>query len=583
MSAKFDPELISAAFDGEASPAEQSRIAAELAADSGTGNAQREYERLRHLLQELPPQQAPEHLRLAVMQQLEREVLLGDQAAPPQIAQTTPSPSAKAPRSFARQAGVVIATGLALSLTLAILMDSLNSGKPEDGRGQVAQHDVPEAAAEEAAVSNRSSVAPADSRDSARAIEATESVNTLDSDVAESVTPRSGFGPPQPMASPGALNQVTSEDAAGGLESLNPFGGNANSPRSLPRQAAGANASGGRAEFVQSFDLGEAQVGDIVESIERHGNDVKVVRLVVVDRMRGLEQLQLLLAKQVQSEAGAAGAALEADESLPGTKFSAANAPAPGASTTARPDTAQSKAGLTAADKPSAAQQVDDEAASIVAVLVDLPDDQLTAMVKELQESKTFQELVVEEPVSGGAMIAAAESASRMRISGARNSAGGGLGGGGFRGTQRNAIIVPRTQAGRDSVAQPAPTDRVATEDAASQPAGVSGPSQPYRLIDERVLTQTLRQRAVKDQPALTANADSRPALSSQVRTEEKPTPAAEVATESRIRMQPRKHRVLFYVMLGGPSGRSNAPAESPPATAPRPSQDRPDDGRGAA
>lgn len=49
---------------------------------------------------------------------------------------------------------------------------------------------------------------------------------------------------------------------------------------------------------IDRSELGEADIGDIIEAVRRDGDSVSIVRLTVVDREAGLESLRVLLAHQ---------------------------------------------------------------------------------------------------------------------------------------------------------------------------------------------------------------------------------------------------------------------------------------------
>lgn len=290
MSDRDWDELLSAYFDGEATPAERAEVEAYLAASPQARGTLREFSELSTVLRGLPRATAPRHLRSATLQAAERRATT---AAPP--------PAARSLRRDLLAMLIGAASTAAIGLVLSL------------GAGRSAPQPSPMAF-----------TAPAAPGSVNRGLELSdrlhESAQPLESDfalafskqreLAEGGSDKRNLGVAPPMAAP----------RSGAAAVPAPMAGDGLRLRELSEVAR----SGGQDQYFvrtqTARELQQAQVGDVLPYlvlIDPATNTVGCVELQVVDVLRGADQLQLLLSRngaptsnydalrQVQRESGA--------------------------------------------------------------------------------------------------------------------------------------------------------------------------------------------------------------------------------------------------------------------------------------
>ncbi|MEX2288313.1 MAG: hypothetical protein WD648_14555 [Planctomycetaceae bacterium] len=358
MNDQFRTDRFSAFHDGEMPPVERDALRAELDASDTVRRELADYEQISQLLAELPVDRLGEDFRAEVMQTAERRMLL------PLAAEL----ATRRRRGLGRRwwPGVVaLATSAAILLLMLRLLDDRSAPELEN----VARRTADEAAGTTAATSDRVSEVATAVVDGPAAVP--ESKDAADFTVAgEAVDETSGIA--TRGAKGAALPSVSNQAAI-----------------AYDLEAAGPAS---RLEFNENLE--QAQVGEVVNALDRSGDRISVVRLTVVDRMQGLEHLQLLLTKNdipispaADEEKVVEAKQLELLELAKVGKKSLSKADA-----VARDEQS--------ADKNDALGDASDKKADdeLVCVLVKADGAQLSAALWQLRQEGQFQDLRVEDP-----------------------------------------------------------------------------------------------------------------------------------------------------------------------------------------
>ncbi len=258
-------DLISIFYDGEGSPEEQSEAESQLETSDQAKRELTEMQKLTKLLQMLPRESVPEEFCIEVMQAVEREssITRGDRSLR----------SAVADRRTVWQftIGTVIVTAAAMFVMVKAFQDTDHQGgfelagiQPSPATRMSADEPVESASmGEEAAIVVRTEV---------------------ESSLAEGVVADSATVSKVELNRPKVSENVVAQPLVD-VEELS---------------AAVASRELHRAEHSFVFDnsrISESQVGEMIEALDTSGERIAVVRLTVVDRLEGLENLQFLLTR----------------------------------------------------------------------------------------------------------------------------------------------------------------------------------------------------------------------------------------------------------------------------------------------
>ncbi len=300
---RIPPDLLSAFLDGEVSEEERTLAGKLLSESEQAAKELEDYRKLRALLQELPEQETlgPEFAS-AVLKQIEREMLLPS---------ATERPAARGAQRWSRL--VVLAATLLVAVVVAgVWVRRVH----ENGAARLAQS---ESVAQPVHVKESAREAPAAT---AAKVALEESASeTLESEAsAGPARPAPSATPSQPVAVAVLEPRTTAERLARTAAASKPTPPAASQPpavvaldagvrtsESKPTGAAASatqpsadetqrESSGWQLTFNQET-LRTADIGQVVEALATSGDRVAVVRLTVVDKQRGLDSLQLLLAR----------------------------------------------------------------------------------------------------------------------------------------------------------------------------------------------------------------------------------------------------------------------------------------------
>lgn len=265
-------ELLSAFHDGEVPLVERAVVGQQLSTSRESRRELSEIQQIASLLKELPRETLPSDFSRQVLSGLEREMLI-----PSDRMTSTPSRTRFGSfwfNSSSRRRWLVSAAGtLASAACLMLLL-------------QVLRQDT-----QSVAQRNQRLAGVAD----------VESVDTLFGSATSST----------PMAGDADVSLNSSRPmSASAVPNAPPLAKSAepNSSPRLSKRAAGSDKSGdvgfdiprlGESQnlFFDQQALKFAEIGDVVEAVRTEGDEVAVVKLTVVDRQEGIEQLQLLLTK----------------------------------------------------------------------------------------------------------------------------------------------------------------------------------------------------------------------------------------------------------------------------------------------
>ncbi len=358
MNDQFRTDRFSAFHDGEMPPVERDALRAELDVSDAARRELADYEQISQLLAGLPVDRLGEEFRAEVMQAAERRMLL------PAVGELR----AGRRRGLGRRwwPGVV---ALAASAAMLLLMLRVLGDRSAPELENVARRTADEASGTTAETSDRISEVTSTVADAPTPV--SEPKDTADFTVAGKAVDETGGIAPK--AAKGAGLPSVSNQAAIAYEL------EASSPTS-------------RLEFNEN--LKEAQVGEVVNALDRSGDRISVVRLTVVDRMQGLEHLQLLLTKNdipisaaADEEKEVEAKKIESPELAKRAKKSSSKA-----DVIARGEKSADKNGVLAEQSDTKA---DDE---LVCVLVKADGAQLSAALWQLRQEGQFQDLRVEDP-----------------------------------------------------------------------------------------------------------------------------------------------------------------------------------------
>jgi len=253
MKSKIPDDLLSAFLDREATPDEDAVVKSHLRNSPQAKQELQDYQRLSELLHALPRQTVPPEFAAAVMQQAERETLI-----PLEAAGIVDCDSHLEPPS--RRAWILTAVGLVAAAVVAMLFINLHGRKDELALKEPA---LVEASAKRSLLERSKTVTIA-----AAPASAARKPVALDKTATLSAAPMA-VAPPSPGLRPAAI-AATSSPAP--------------------------NAS----QLVFPADLKTAKEGDVVEALERIGDQVAVVRLTVVNQTAGVGGLQSLLVRDAR-------------------------------------------------------------------------------------------------------------------------------------------------------------------------------------------------------------------------------------------------------------------------------------------
>ncbi|MGE3313963.1 MAG: hypothetical protein AB7O26_02525 [Planctomycetaceae bacterium] len=260
MSDRIPDELLSACFDGEITPEERARVDALLASDPQARKSLEECRKLSGYLRELATPHAPTEFSAAVMQTIERQMLLG------RVDETASVPAPQPPKRTGRWASGAVLMAAAAMVLVAVFVgrfeDHRIPGEQLAGAKAVRDFDgaaAPELARNEAPLDAPARIAGTDVRSSAERSFATPAPASLPT--------------PSARMEPGAKSRESGSTLRNDSESRLVF-----------------------------HDLKNVEVGQVVEAIEHNGGRVAVVRCTVLDRMDGVRGFQALLTRNSISE-----------------------------------------------------------------------------------------------------------------------------------------------------------------------------------------------------------------------------------------------------------------------------------------
>ncbi len=349
-------DLLSAFHDGEATSAERAVVEQRLSASAEARQELAEIRQVSSLLKELPRESLASEFPQQVLKAVEREMLIPSGRLPDGDTKRTQLVRSWWSRQSSSSRWTYVAATVLTSAAGLFLLVRVMDGEPSTSSKSPIQI---------AATGSRAGTSADDSRyrnamPSSAATETATSSDALELKMSNRID--------------GALgsNAVAVNVPADALT----FNSNRD----------GTIAGFGGAYFDKST-LREAEIGDVVEALQSSGDQVAVVRLTVVDRQKGLEQLQLLLAKNhiAQSDAGEA------------TKtFS---------------DARSERESAVLAKRRSGKDAAPDQ---MLAVYVESDSQQLAATLRQLRENQLVQSLEVEQPILLAQLDAAAEGQVRL-------------------------------------------------------------------------------------------------------------------------------------------------------------------------
>ena len=254
MNSKIPDDLLSAFLDRELTAAEEASVSNHLKSSPQSRQELQDYQRLSELLHELPRLKAPSEFASSVMQRAERETLIPLDPAPP-------GGRGSSREKPSRRALVLIAVG-AVAASIAVLVFVARPRRQN----------------EEALVAKAAAFGD---RGAVRTVEASEVTNRVAVAASPARTPAKSTAP------------------AVGILGVAPALKTAAADRKESKAGAsfmyGGATEGKGVEIVLPADLKTAKVGDVIEAMEKVGDQVAVVRLTVVNQTAGLGQLQSLL------------------------------------------------------------------------------------------------------------------------------------------------------------------------------------------------------------------------------------------------------------------------------------------------
>ncbi len=350
MNSKIPDDLLSAFLDRELTAAEEAVVSKHLKNSPQARQELQDYQRLSELLHQLPRRTVPAEFASSVMQRAERETLI-----PLDPVATVDRRSAS--RKLSRRVLALTAVGVvAASITLLVFVPR------RQGQSEVAS------IAKTVEFNDRQGLElPAASKGSANMPAAAESH-------AQS-------------AAPVAVAQNTATGTT--ILSVAPRFKAAAAENKQAKEAAsvvwGRATEGNGAELVLPADLKKAKVGDVMEAIEKVGNQVAVVRLTVVNQSAGLGQLQSLLWREPSHPAQQEGTTRgKQNEALREKSFAYDSKSAVGE---------QKSAG-------GSQQRTKNKAGELICVFIEESREELADLLKDMQAERPFQQAELANTIS---------------------------------------------------------------------------------------------------------------------------------------------------------------------------------------
>ncbi|HEX4073348.1 MAG TPA: zf-HC2 domain-containing protein, partial [Planctomycetaceae bacterium] len=345
MNSKIPDDLLSAFLDRELTAAEGAAVSKHLKDSPQARQELQDYQRLSELLHELPRRTVSAEFASSVMQRAERETLI-----PLDPVATVDRRSLR--RKLSRRALALTAVGVvAASIILLMIVD------------------LPRRQRDEALVAKAVEFNAAQGLDLRTA---SESAANLPAAAAES---------PAQSAAPVAVAQNTARAAT--ILSVAPaFKKGAVESKQAKLSASpvwGRATEGNGAELVLPTDLKKAKVGDVIEAMEKVGDQVAVVRLKVVDQSDGLGQLRSLLVREPARIGQKQGTVLAKEkEAIREQAFAYQKNP-------------------TAGDQ---GQMAKNKAGDLICVFIEESREELADLLKDMQAERPFQQAELTNTIS---------------------------------------------------------------------------------------------------------------------------------------------------------------------------------------
>ncbi|MEZ6047726.1 MAG: hypothetical protein R3C11_19535 [Planctomycetaceae bacterium] len=267
-------DLISALFDGELNEQERAEVAKKLKQEPATQRERDEIARLSEGLKALPRTKAPEELRAAIRQRIERESLLGSKESgthPGSSSAPVPSTSPARSRRFLYAAAGLLTSVASLFLMAYVIGIGVEQGQPVFNR---VDSNIGELASTEADQSDSDQMLAkalpgAGARYSIRNEIDHKDFSAKEESVAEEIE----------------LSLTSDGDTAA---DGNLFGVPVTAPLGVTPESD---------EVTLSFsnDLTQVPLGEIVKAQEMQGDQVSIVCMTVVDRVESINDFQVLL------------------------------------------------------------------------------------------------------------------------------------------------------------------------------------------------------------------------------------------------------------------------------------------------
>jgi len=276
---KQPDDLLSAYFDGEATPEESAAAERRMYESDEARREHHEIGELSRLLQSLPRDTPPQELAPSVLQRAERETLLA-------------SDKHSSPASAARRSRMVIGGSLFATAAALLAMVWLIDGPAERGHRATETVDA---------------VAPENTI--RREILALDDVGetTADADVSRASV--------RDEAESLENRLVRSESVTG----MHPAASDSAPPSIVPSEPSPGSDPGDALEFAdagvpENFDLNKARIGDVIPYLEKSHDRVSVIKVTVVDVERAVGVLRVILAKYSVPQSSDLPAGQEGDE-----------------------------------------------------------------------------------------------------------------------------------------------------------------------------------------------------------------------------------------------------------------------------
>jgi len=344
MNSMIPDDLLSAFLDRELTAAEEAAVSKHLKSSPQARQELQDYQRLSELLQELPRRTVPAEFASSVMQRAERETLI-----PLDPVATVDRRSSR--RKLSRRALALTAVGVvAASIALLMIVD-----RPRPQR-------------EVAFVANTLEVNGPQGHDLRTALKGSANL------------PAAAASPAQ-AAAPVAVAENTAGAATilGVTPALKRPAAKSKQAKVSASPEWGLAREGNGAELVLPTDLKKAKVGDVIEAMEKVGDQVAVVRLKVVDQSDGLGQLRSLLVREPARIGQKQGTILANEKE------------------TIRNQTFDYQKNSTAGDQ---GQMAKNKAGELICVFIEESPDELAGLLKDMQAERPFQQAELTNTIS---------------------------------------------------------------------------------------------------------------------------------------------------------------------------------------